>query len=115
MLALRTGGAPVVSAPACAAQSDWSGRREADRAALGLWAGPVALEGVRDDLVLVERARLGDLRRALLDDLAVSLLDDPGGDPDEAHDLALELMAGDPLDEGAGFRVSGSVRAWSRP
>lgn len=88
-------------AKACAAQSDWSGRREADRAALGLWAGPVALEGVRDDLVLVERARLGDLRRALLDDLAVSLLDDPGGDPDEAHDLALELMAGDPLDEGA--------------
>ncbi len=88
-------------ARACAAQHDWSGRRQADRAALSLWAGPVALEGVRDDLVVVERARLADLRRAMLDDLATSLLDDPGGDPDEAHDLALELMAGDPLDEAA--------------
>ena len=88
-------------ARACTAQRDWSGRRQADRAALSLWAGPVALEGVRDDLVVVERARLADLRRGILDDLATSLLDDPEADPDEAHDLALELMTGDPLDEAA--------------
>ena len=75
-------------ARACTVQHDWSERRLADRAALRLWAGPIALEGVRDDLVLVERARLGDLRRSFVHDLATSLLEDPDAAPDEAHDLA---------------------------
>lgn len=72
------------------------------REALALWAGPTAYDGVRGDLVLVERVRLEELCRRLRRELAETLLDDRSApDADEALRLALELLADHPLDEEA--------------
>lgn len=72
------------------------------REALALWEGDTAYEGVRDDLVLAERTRLGDLHRRARADLAAVLLDTGGtAEAHEALALARELVASDPLDEGA--------------
>jgi predicted ATPase/DNA-binding SARP family transcriptional activator len=72
------------------------------RQALGLWRGPRAYEGVRDDLVTAERSRLDTLRDGAVEQLARLLLDgvDPP-DPDEAHRLAAGLVDQDPLRESA--------------
>ena len=72
------------------------------RAALSLWSGPVAYEGVRDDLVAAERARLDELNRRVRSDLAGCLLDTPDpGSREEALSLARGLLSENPLDEGA--------------
>ena len=72
------------------------------REALDLWVGDTAYEGVRDELVLAERTRLGDLHRRARADLAAVLLA-TGGEAValEALALARSLVAADPLDEGA--------------
>ncbi len=72
------------------------------REALDLWVGDTAYEGVRDELVLAERTRLGDLHRRARADLADVLLD-TGGEAEalEALALARALVAADSLDEGA--------------
>ena len=72
------------------------------REALDLWVGDTAYEGVRDELVLAERTRLGDLHRRARADLATVLLDS-GGEAEalEALALARALVVADPLDEAA--------------
>ncbi len=72
------------------------------REALDLWVGDTAYDGVRDELVLVDRTRLGALHRRARADLAALLLGTGGdGDALEALALARALVAADPLDEAA--------------
>lgn len=72
------------------------------REALAMWCGDEPFEGVRDDLVLGERARLRELRRATIVDLATALVADRArASLTEAHELAGRLRADAPLDEEA--------------
>ncbi len=94
----------LVAAAQEAAFADHGSERERIcRAALALWSGPVAYEGVRDDLVAAERARLDELHRRARSDLASCLLDTPGepASREEALALARGLISDNPLDEGA--------------
>ena len=73
------------------------------REAVALWSGGTAYAGVRDDLVMAERARLEELLRRVRGDLAAALLA-PGAPPDdvaEALGIAVALVTEHPLDEGA--------------
>ncbi len=73
------------------------------RQALALWDGHTAYEGVRAELVLAERTRLEELRRAVRADLAECLLRPDATRPDTEESLAVArgLLDDNPLDEGA--------------
>ncbi len=73
------------------------------RRALALWSGDTAYEGLRAELVLAERTRLGELHRRVRTDLAECLLR-PGAARvglEEALALSRQLLHENPLDEGA--------------
>lgn len=80
------------------------------RRALALWSGPTAYEGVTDELVVAERARLGESRATATEELIGLLLDtDAAGRAEEASALADELVAAFPLRESPyrlGMRAS---------
>jgi predicted ATPase/DNA-binding winged helix-turn-helix (wHTH) protein len=70
------------------------------RAALGLWWGDLAYDGVSDHLVTSERARLTESRVGLTEELCRHLLGQPGTEPaHEAYGLAVDLLERYPLRE----------------
>ncbi len=70
------------------------------REAIGLWRSPTAYEGVSDELVLAERARLDELRSTAVEDLAAALLDQHTvGSAEEALELCTGLARRHPLRE----------------
>ncbi len=90
----------VRAARAAERDGDRAARIASARAALGLWSGEEPYEGVRDDLVLGERTRLAELRRATLVDLASALVG--AGTPAElaeAREITLRLRSDAALDE----------------
>ena len=71
------------------------------RRALALWSGPLAYEGVTDELVLAERTRLEDAKATANEQLATLLLE--GGTVphlEEALAVAKDLVGEFPLREG---------------
>ena len=81
---------------------DPGGAAAAYRRALGLWRTEVPYDGVRDDLVAADRARLVETRASVAESLVGLLLEHPSaGAPGEALDLALQLCATGPLREQA--------------
>lgn len=71
---------------------------QAYRAALRLWRGDLAYEGVSDDVVAASRVRLDDLRVSAMEELAAILLD--GHEADliaEANTISAELCLRNPL------------------
>lgn len=82
-----------------------AGGRAADaadryRAALALWRGPTAYEGVNDDVALADRARLREVRAAAGEGLAECLLELGGMRANsEAANLAARLMSEFPFRE----------------
>lgn len=84
---LRAGGRPGPAA-------------ERYRAALALWTGPTAYDGVRDDLVQADRSRLREARALATEELAATLLQD--GTPPalaDARTLAVGLVEEFPFRE----------------
>ena len=70
------------------------------RAALSLWRGGTAYDGVSDQLVTSERARLTESRVGLTEELCRHLLGQPGTEPaQEAYGLAVDLLERYPLRE----------------
>ena len=84
------------------AAGDAAGAVTAYRDAVAVWRGPQAFEGVSDDLVMADRARLGEAHAQTLDELALALLES-GTTPalDEAWSLARALTREHPLREGS--------------
>ena len=79
---------------------EWAAAAGAFRGALDHWRGGAAFEGVSDDLVEADRARLAELRAAVVQDLVAVLIDHPeAGERGEAARLAAGLMAQLPLQE----------------
>ena len=84
------------------------------RAALSMWRGGTAYDGVSDQLVTSERARLTESRVGLTEELCRHLLGQPGTEPaQEAYALAVDLVERYPLREepyaAAMWRRTGSV------
>lgn len=84
------------------AAGDATGAVAAYRDAVAVWRGPHAFEGVSDDLVMADRARLEEARAQTIDELAAALLS-TGTAPatDEALALATALTRDHPLREGS--------------
>ena len=85
------------------ANHDGAACEELCRRALALWGGDTAYEGLRAELVLAERTRLGELHRRVRTDLAECLLR-PGAARvglEEALAVSRGLLDENPLDEGA--------------
>ncbi len=84
------------------AAGDRSGAVAAYRDAVAVWRGPQAFEGVSDDLVMADRARLDEARAQTIDELASALLaTGTGPASDEALALATTLTREHPLREGS--------------
>ena len=72
------------------------------REALAHWRGTEAFDGVSEDLVLTDRARLAELWARAAEDLASTLLDhQDASDPGEALHWATTVLQRDPLRERA--------------
>lgn len=83
------------------AAGDRVGAVAAYRDAVSVWRGPHAFEGVSDDLVTVDRARLDEARAQSIDELAAALLSiGTTSATDEAGTLATDLTRHHPLREG---------------
>lgn len=83
-----------------AAAGDPAGAAADYRAALDLWRGPLAYDGVSDELVTTQRTRLDELRAGAAEGLARALLQVGGGEA-EALRVSGELIENHPLREGA--------------
>lgn len=84
------------------AAGDATGAVAAYREAVAVWRGPRAFDGVSDELVLADRARLDEARAQTIDELAAALLATGSpSDTDEAFALITALTQDHPLREGS--------------